>query len=173
MTKNLNIIDIATSAMRSVNKAVSTMGGISLNEMPSVNWEPVPEFRVQASKGTFTSIVKFDQKEKKWAKGVIVIFLTSEQIQAFFSKNYGIGPGASDADVLDICGEFCNVVAGGFKKELVNLDYGEIQIDVPINYFKDVNEKIDLSIHNKYQIIFTNDGVEMMRLDVTMESPHK
>ncbi len=173
MTKNLNIIDIATSVMRSANKAVSTMAGINFNEMPSVNCEPVPEFRVQASKGTFTSIVKFDQKEKKWARGVIVIFLSSEQIYALFSKNYGIGAGASEADVLDICGEFCNVVAGGFKKELVNLEYGEIQIDVPVNYIKDVNEKIDLSIHNKYQIVFTSDNVEMLRLDVAMEAPHK
>ena len=167
----LNIIDIATSMMRSANRAIATMSGVLLTQMPLVNQEPIPEFIVRGSRGTFVSVVQFDQKEKKWAKGVIVVYISGEQIQTLFSKQYEIDTTSADAEIVDVCGEFCNVVAGGFKKELVDLGYGEMQIEVPVNYYQEVSQKLKLTIHNKYELIFTHAGADLLKVDVAMESP--
>ena len=167
----LNIIDIASSMMRSTNKAVSTMSGIQLREMPIVNNEPAPEFIVKGQRGTFLSIVRFDQKDKKWARGAIAVYISAEQIQTLFSKTYGIDTSSSDSDVIDVCGEFCNVVSGGFKKELVDLGFAEVSIDVPENHYKEISKKIDLVIHNKCQLIFNHGGSELLLVEVAMESP--
>ncbi len=166
----LNIIDIASSMMRSVNKAVSTMSGITFREMPVVTNEPVPYFSVRGSKGTFISIMRFEQKDKKWTKGAIVIAISGEQIQKLFSKNYGITLGSPDDDIIDVCGEFCNVVAGGFKKELVVLGFGEQTIEVPENHYKELSKNLDLVIHNKYQLVFNHEGTELLLAEVAMES---
>ncbi len=171
MGLHLNIIDIATSMMRSVNKAVSTMSAINLKELPLVNLEPLPEFWVKGPRGTFVSIMLFDQKEKKWARGAIAVFISAEQIQTLFSKAYGVDAGSPASEIIDVCGEFCNVVAGGFKKELAGLNYGEVEINVPENYYQEVNKKLNLVIHCKYQLIFSYKGVDLLTVDVAMESP--
>ncbi len=167
----LNIIDIATSMMRSVNRAIATMSGIFLTQMPSVNQEPVPEFVLKGSRGTFISVVRFDQKEKKWARGAIAVYISAEQIQTLFSKQYGIDTGSPDLEIIDVCGEFCNVIAGGFKRELVDLNYGEVQIEVPENYYQEINQKLKLVIHNKYELVFSDAENDLLKIDVAMESP--
>ena len=167
----LNIIDIAACMMLSVNKAVLTMSGLQLRDMPSVNREPIPEFVVQGHRGTFISIVKFDQKGKKWARGAIALYISTEQIQTLFSKNYQIALDSPDADIIDVCGEFCNVIAGGFKKELVNLGYGEMQIEIPQNFYKDFSQKVDIVIHSKYELLFVFGGQDLLKIDVSIESP--
>ena len=121
--------------------------------------------------GTFISIVQFDQKEKKWARGAIVVFISAGQIQTLFSEAYGIDSGSPAAEIVDVCGEFCNVLAGGFKKELVDLGYGEVQIDVPQNHYQEVSKKLNLVIHCKYQLIFTYENSDLLTVDVAMESP--
>ena len=167
----LNIIDITTSMMRSVNKAVTTMSGITLREMPSVNMEPVPAFVVKGSRGVFVSVIRFDEPMKKWSRGAIVVTVLGNQIQTLFSKNYGVDGNSSDGDIIDVCGEFGNVIAGGFKKEIVNLGFGEVQISVPVNYYKDFEEKLDLVVHKKYELAFVHEGSDLLKVDVSMESP--
>ncbi len=167
----LNIIDIASSLMRSVNQTVFAMSEIALREMPAVANEPVPFISIKGQRGTFLSIIHFSQKDKKWTKGVIVITLLPEQIQKLFSKNHGISTGSTDADIMDVCGEFCNVVEGGFKKELLTLGFAEVMVEPPESHFKEMSKKLELMIHNKYQLTFNHQGVELLQAEMAMESP--
>ncbi len=88
-----------------------------------------------------------------------------------FSKQYGIDTNSPDSEIADVCGEFANVVAGGFKKELVDLGFAEMQIDIPANHYKEFTQKFKLVLHNKYELIFTHGGADILKVEAAMESP--
>lgn len=165
----LNIIDIASSAMRAVNRTLASMSDIRLEEMPEVKKISIAGFRIMMPGDTFASLVTFQQTSKEGTtKGGIVVFISRFNIETLF----GALELTNQSDVLEIkdaCGEFCNVVAGAFKTEIVALGYEHFGLSTPSNYFGLVNEEISPHVASKYTLGFSRAGKALLLVDVFME----
>ncbi len=110
----------------------------------------------------FIAFVNFyyDQKEQDAnnAVGAFVLFV-KEEVAEKFLKAFGRPTSeAEDEEVLlDVVGEFCNVLGGNVKNELVGLGYVDIAMSAPYKYKNSVPEGIpfDYSLYQKQEITFT------------------
>jgi hypothetical protein len=163
----LNIVDIATSAMRAVNSTLRIMCSLTLSEMPSVLKKEIFRAQIFAREGTFSSSVIFKQ-DKGGTKGGIVVYVGSQHITSVFG-NIGIDSKSSESDIKDACGEFCNVIAGGFKSEISALGFKDVSLTTPSNYFGTIDEEMEVDATHKYSIGFSHGDAGFLTVDIFIE----
>ena len=166
----LNIIDVATSTMRSVNKCLGTMSQLEIKEMPQVVQKSITEFVADAPIDTFTSVLEFGLPGEGQSKGGMVIYIAPENIKALFSELYGLDSASTNKEIADMCGEFINVIIGRFKTELTSIGYGEISIGIPKNSFGAAKQKVKVDVKTKYEITFTKHKRPFLVVDVALET---
>lgn len=165
----LNIIDICTSTLRSVNNTLSTMSQIDVTEMPLVQRQEISALVVMAPSDTFTSVVLFSQEHKnEVVKGGVILYIAKSNVEALFGS-LGVTGNSPLTEITDISGEFCNVIAGGFKTEIVRLGYDEVQLSTPKNYSGSVSDSVDMSVTCKYRMSFASQNHGLLTIDVFME----
>lgn len=165
----LNIVDIASSTMRAVNKTLRNMTEIVLMEMPAVRKVDIVCVKAMALENTFTSIMIFQQKSKEASlKGGMIFYISTYNIKNLFGS-LGIDENSGEGDIKDMCGEFCNVAAGCFKTEIVALGYEDVQLSLPENYFGVMNLDLEIEASCKYNLSFSHEGKGLFNIDVFME----
>lgn len=170
----LNIIDIASSTMRAVNKTLVGMSHIRLEDMPEVKKTGVSGFRIMMPGDTFASLVTFQQKAKEGTvKGGIVVFISRFNVETIFG-DLGLTNQSDAAEIKDGVSEFCNIVAGAFKTEIVALGYEDLGyedcgLSLPSTYFGLVNEEVAPNVSSKYSLSFSQGGKGILLVDVFLE----
>lgn len=166
----LNIIDISTSAMRAVNLTLRSMANLELNSMPNMRRDALMKMMIITPVDVFSSLVEFQQKKGdiKADGGGIVVYIPRTGVGNIFKEAFGIDMNSDEGEIMDICGEFCNVVAGRFKTELVALGYDEVIMSTPKNYVNSVNLELDVPVSCKYAFGFSKDGKGLLSVDVFM-----
>ncbi|HAJ57513.1 MAG TPA: hypothetical protein DCL35_07080 [Candidatus Omnitrophica bacterium] len=165
----LNIVDIVTSGMRAVNKTLRNMSQIVLTEMPELRNVNVVNIRAMATENTFTSVMILQQKEKDAVvKGGLIVYISKFNIKNLFGA-LELDEFSGQAELEDMCGEFCNVIAGCFKTELVNLGYEDVQLSLPENFYGVINQDYGIEATAKHTLNFSNAGRSLLTIDVFME----
>lgn len=79
--------------------------------------------------------------EKKIPCGTVVLYVNQPvALQLLKSLKNFSGHDITEEQVIDYCGEFCNIIVGGFKNDLANLGYADLTISAPSNYINLVPE---------------------------------
>ncbi|MFH0984856.1 MAG: chemotaxis protein CheX [Candidatus Omnitrophota bacterium] len=163
----LNIVDIATSAMRAVNATLKIMCSLVIADMPSVLKKEIIRAQIFAREGTFSSAVMFKQGQGG-TRGGIVVYVSSQNIASVFG-NLGIGSDSSESEIKDACGEFCNVIAGTFKTEISALGFKDVTLTPPTNYFGTIDEDLEIDAVYKYAISFSHGNAGLLMVDIFIE----
>lgn len=163
----LNIVDIATSAMRAVNSTLRIMCSVTVSEMPTVLKKEIVRAQIFAREGTFSSAVTF-QQDNAGTKGGIVVYIGSQHITSVFG-NLGIDSKSGESDIKDACGEFCNVIAGSFKSEIAALGFKDVSLTTPLNCFGTVDEEMEIDASYKYSVGFSHGNAGILTVDIFIE----
>jgi hypothetical protein len=165
----LTIIDIVTSAIRAMERTLRSLSNVSLEELPEVRKEETFSSMIHIPEGVYTSFVYYSQEygTKKVCGGVLVNVTKTNLSQVFGAL--GITDLSPDAEIRDACGEFCNIIAGVFKTEMVNLGYDDVQLSVPEGHADSISD-ILMHINNlcKYKLNFAYKGRGIVTVDVFM-----
>ncbi len=169
--KKIDIIEICSSAMWAVDQTLKTMANIEMNSMPVLRREEVFKLVVTSSQDTFTSIIEFQQAftQEKPVKGGIVFYLSRSNVGNLFKGTLGLDMNSSEAEIKDVCGEFCNVMSGCFKREAFALGYEDIKLLSPKNYFSSINLDLDIKAICKYRFSFSKEEKALLIMDVFAE----
>lgn len=170
MSSELNIIDIATSIMRSVNKAMATMVGIKLTELPEVKRLEISNIRIFTPSDVYTAVVTYQQgPADRSGKGGVVLYISKSDLRNIFGP-LGVDSNSSPEEIKDMCGEFCNVIAGGFKTEIVALGYKELSMTTPTIYSGNVNLPLEgITVSCKYKFSFSHDNASLFVVEAFAE----
>lgn len=165
----LNIIDICTSTIRAVNRTLISMTEVRLTQMPEVSRQDVVTLRIMATEGTFVALVMFQQPfGTRNIKGGMLVYIPKRNVKDLFG-NLGIDEHSDGSEIMDACGEFCNVMAGSFKTEIVNSGYSDVSLSLPEKYADHVNELIRVDVTCKYKLAFSHKGRDLLSVEVFME----
>ena len=169
MGAKLNSIDIVSSAMRAVNQTLVAMLNITLDELPAMRREEYSGSVVLASEGTYISFVALTQSvDNQNIKGGICVYISKSNVSVLFNS-LGITDMSLDTEIRDICGEFCNIVTGGFKTEIVRMGYNDVQLTLPQNSADDISEWLGgMTETQKYRISFAYKGRGLLVTDIYM-----
>ena len=169
MSAKLNIIDIVTSAMRAVGHTLGNVCGIVLEEMPSVRRDENIG-AIMMPEGVRTTFVSFSQAYGgKNIKGGVVVYIARTSLPILFGS-LGITDISSESEIRDVCGEFCNIVTGVFKTEIVRLGYEDVQLSVPESYSDNISDAVNaINANFKYKLVFSHNGRGLLSIDVFME----
>jgi hypothetical protein len=169
MGKVLNIIDIVTSAMNPAGHTLESMSGIVLEEMPLMRREEVPAAAIYAPEGVYAPFVVYSQSVNTTKiKGAVVIYVSKTNLSTVFGS-LGMSDLSPDPEIRDACGEFCNIVAGVFKTEIVHLGYEDVQLSVPEKYSDDIGASLrGLTGIQRYKLSFSYKGRGVISIEVFM-----
>lgn len=132
---------------------------------------PMEKFNGPAYVATINFYFSPKDLESENAVGTFVLYV-KEEIAEKISR--ALGHGARDAEnedlLLDNCGEFCNVLASGVKKELVGLNYADLTISAPTKHKNTVPEGVqfDYSLFKRQEITFTFWGQKCIVVEACM-----
>jgi CheY-specific phosphatase CheX len=168
---NLNIIDIASSAMRAINKTLRNTCSVVLTEMPDIRQAEIISMKAMSPEGTFTSVMIFKNKEgvDVGLKGGLIVYIAKHNIKNLFGA-LGLNDMSPESEIKDMCGEFCNIAAGCFKTEIMASGYQNLDLSLPQNFYGVIYKDIDVKAITKYTFGFASAGKGLLTVDVFMES---
>lgn len=153
----LDIIDVFTGSLRAVHRALISMSGKKVDEMPYISKQEGSSFMVLAPDNTFSSVILFEHpKSVPPVKGALVVYLSKLNVINLFGESLGFTADSSKSEMADACGELCNLVLGGFKSDMAKQGYGEIEISTPRNYVDNVSEVLPLQTKHRYYMSFSS-----------------
>ncbi len=184
-----NLLDfqvVATTMMGVVSDAMATMCSEKFSDNPTAaaKFIYINENKKMIAKGSdkgyfggcHIAVINFfktekDKENNKHACGAVVVYFRSDCLVKLF-RAMGF-PIESDKDVdmlRDICGEFCNILAGGFKNELVKMGFINLPMSSPQLYLDNVPAGVAFSeSQTKYhELSFYFWNMKAFVIDVTM-----
>jgi hypothetical protein len=96
--------------------------------------------------------------EKNNPDGTFVLFVKEDVAEKLLKAFGRPAKEAEDEDILmDIVGEFCNILAGNLKNELVGLGYSDISMSAPSKHKNSIPDGVpfDYELYVKQEITFT------------------
>lgn len=165
----LKFADVVTSVTGSVHKALASMCQIVVDDHPYAEQQEVIAFMVMASNDTYSSVMKFSQKNAvPPCKGALVVYVQKTNAVALFAKTLGYTEETPIGEFADACGELCNLIMGGIKFELAHRGYGEIDIGIPHTYTRAVTELINFKVKSKCIISFSCKGFGLLSVHIAV-----
>ncbi|MCA9401611.1 MAG: chemotaxis protein CheX, partial [Candidatus Omnitrophica bacterium] len=146
---------LSTSIMSVVDETFKTMCNLSFTSEPKFGESEIIEyesrmrvFGLEKFNGPcYVTVINFFLDDKKLQQedpcGTMVVYFEEDCASKILKAlGYQIFNEDDEETVMDNCGEFCNVIAGNFKNELVNLGYKELVINAPLKYRNDIPEGV-------------------------------
>lgn len=162
------VFNLGDVACKGILLGLSTMFKIDPDEKPSVEMELVSETRIYASHESYASLIKLKHSGLD-ASGYIFLLLPKHQGKSLLNS-IGLHH-ISDKDIEDFAGEFCNIIAGTFKTEIIRLGLGSIEISLPKIYTEGVDRVIDdTDVDTMYRISIPYKGQTLMTVEVAFQS---
>jgi len=163
---SINCIDVVSSAMRAVNLSLKNISSITVKELPSIHKKELFAVRILSGDDTFTSIMVLgNKKQSAGVKIVMVVYIANCDIKNLFAS-LGLNDKSSETELRDACGEFCNILAGSFKTEIVALGLQDIEMSLPRSYYGAIEEYIQMETTFKYTLGISNEDNPLLTLDV-------
>ncbi len=184
--KLLDFQVVATTMMGVVSDSMKTMCSEKFSDSPSAaaKYIYVDENNRMLAKGSdkgyfggcHIAVINFfrterDKENNNHACGAVVVYFRNDCLVKLF-KAMGF-PIENDKDVAmlrDICGEFCNIVAGSFKNELVKMGFINLPMSAPDVFLDSVAAGVAFSEgETKYhELSFYFWNMKAFVIDVTM-----
>ena len=147
---------ILTALMGVIEQALSRMSGIAPSEAPQTKESELIEYegRMRAagtekfSEPCFISVVNYyltpGDLQRHKARGALVLYVDFENAGKLFKAlGYDVPDDEDDVSMMNVCGKFCESLAGGLKKELAGLGYADVVMSAPCNYKNSVIEGVE------------------------------
>ncbi len=109
--------------------------------------------------------------EKKKTCGAVIVYIkTNCLVKLFKALGYPILDDKDEDILSDICGEFCNMIAGGFKGDLAGIGYVDMCMSAPSNYLNIVTPGVEYRRNQKeyYELTFYLWDTNAVTVDVTL-----
>ena len=184
--KTIDFQVVATTMMGVVSETMNTMSTEKFSDTPSASakYIYVNDHNRMLAKGSdkgyfggcHIAVINFFRTDRDLEKnikacGAVVVYFRNDCLVKLF-KAMGF-PIESEKDVgmlRDICGEFCNIVAGSFKNELVRLGFINLPMSAPQIYLDNVDSGVAFSEgETKYhELSFYFWNVKALVVDVTL-----
>lgn len=159
--------DVVVCLKRSIKKTFSVMAKTSapgegvVAKKKVIQW--MGRFNVIKPHGyLYTSVMRYRYGPKKNlldVNGIMVIFYP-ENVAEVVVKMLQLERKATEDDILDACGEFCNVVSGTFKVELAKMGYNELEIGIPVSFIDEVDELFEYRGKDEIEITYYDENNE-------------
>jgi len=175
--RNQTDIEIIMCMRRAVMQTFSTMCHIDLKEKPKIKLKPVVRWQgkirvIKPVDCSFCSVITFghqrENKKKYEVDGIIVLYIPDSTSEVLLPA-MGLRGNFDEDDIKDACGEFLNVMAGGFKAELVKNGYEEIEISTPFNFGLKVDELFDYYEDYEFEISFFREQKRFLQVDIGLD----
>ena len=167
--------DLVRCLKRSIYKTFFIMCKHSIEGEPTVEKKPIIQWMqrynvLKPVEYLYASIITFRYGQKKSVYSVdgITVVYFPEDVADFIFKYINIASDGVD-DMIDACGEFCNIIAGGFKVELAEAGYEELDISVPVTFYGDVNELFEYRGDTQLEVVYRKEGELFLMVDLAIE----
>lgn len=161
---------LMTTMMGVTEEVLGTMSGVTASQPMQTKEMDIIEYNGRMrcvgmekfNAPSYISVVNYylnpqDLENHKKAKGAMVLYVDYENAGKLF-KNLGfsISEDEDDVSMMDACGEFCNMLGGGFKNEIGKLGYLDMTMSPPHNYKNSILEGVEFSPDQstKYELSF-------------------
>ncbi len=159
---NIDFQVLATTLMGTVSDTFESMCKEKLSSPPQLETRPVEAengkviisgFRKFAVK-CYLSVIYFylseADKQKDKSCGCAVLYVKESGALNFVkAMEYMDAETATEEEIQDMCGEFCNVIVGAFRQDLVELGYTNLEMGTPINYRDSIPEGVPINKSQK------------------------
>ena len=169
-TKGMDPQVLMTTMMGVAEDVLGTMSGVTATEPMQTKELDILEYNGRMrcvgmekfNAPSYVSVVNYylnaqDLENRKKAKGALVLYVDFENAGKLF-KNLGfsISEDEDDASMMGACGEFCNMLGDGFKKEIGKLGFADLAMSAPHNYKNSILEGVEFSSDQttKYELSF-------------------
>jgi len=167
--------DLVRSLKRAIYKTFFIMCKYSIEGEPTVEKKDIIQWMqrynvVKPVEYLYASVMTFRYGAKKSVysvDGIIVVYYP-EDVADFIFKYINVASEGVD-DIVDACGEFCNIIAGGFKVELVEAGYEELDISVPVTFYGEVNELFEYRGDKQLEITYRKEGELFLMTDLAID----
>lgn len=159
--------DVVGCLKRSIKKTFSVMarttvpGEATVIKKKVIQW--MGRFNVIKPHGyLFTSVMRYRYGVKKNLldiNGIMVIFYP-ENVAEIVVKMLQLEKKPTEDDILDACGEFCNVVSGTFKVELAKMGYNELDLGLPVSFVGEVDELFEYRGKDEIEVTYFDENNE-------------
>ncbi len=132
---------------------------------------PMEKFNGPAYVASINYYLSQKDLENENAIGTFVLFVKEDVAEKLLRAfGYGSRDAENESLLFDNCGEFCNVLAGNVKNELVGLNYADLTMSAPSKYKNAVPEGVqfDYSLFKKQEVTFTFWGQKCIVVEACM-----
>ncbi len=159
--------DVVACLQRSIKKTFSVMartpvpGEATITKKKIIQW--MGRFNVIKPHGyLYTSVMRYRYGAKKDllnCNGIMVIFYP-DNVAEIIVKMLQLEKKPTEDDILDACGEFCNVVSGSFKVELAKMGYNELDLGLPVSFVGEVDELFEYKGKEEVEVTYYDENNE-------------
>ena len=167
--KSLDPQVLTTTMLGVIEPVLSKMTGIVATAEPETKELEIVDYegRLRVSgvekfnTASYISVINFylnekDKQSHKAAKGAMVLYVESENAgKVFKALGFSVPEDEDDTSMMDACGQFCDLLAQGFKTELNRLGYFDLVLSNPDNYRNSVLEGVEFSPDQKIKFEFS------------------
>lgn len=168
--QELGCVDIISSLMRSVDKTLRMLAGIAMTEIPVLTkTSTINEVITGSRPDMLVSIMQFyrlvGNDEKKYT-ALCIVTIPKRTCELLF-KPMGIFWNSPEEELKDACGEYCNMLMGNFKQELMGLT--KIEISIPKKYNDTITDRYKIpDNHITFGFGFKYDAKEILLVDLVL-----
>ena len=167
--------DVLKCLKHAVYKTFFIMCKYSIEDKPTVEKKPIIQWMqrynvVKPIEYLYISVITFKagvQSTLYNVNGIIAVYYP-EDVADFIFKYINVKSEGVE-DIVDACGEFCNVIAGTLRNELVETGYNEIGISVPTSFYGDVNELFEYRGTEQLEVVYRKESEPFLMVDVAID----
>ena len=177
------LFTLSLALMEAVEKVFRRKGGYRFSEDSVIERKPIAQFkrrmRIDAmekfNKPTVFSVIHFYQVIQNnptgYPIGVLIVYAEVKYLPEILRLlKYPYIEYDDEEAVKDGCGALCNLIAGYFRNEILQLDYKELDMSSFKSYVNADVEGIDFCWKEpeKYELSFTIDGQKRLVAEMVM-----
>jgi len=157
--------DVVACLKRSVRRTFTVMARATMpSAEPTVEKKKIIQWMgrynvIKPHGYLFTAVMRYRYGSKKdlmSCNGIMAIFYP-EMVGDIIVKMLQLERKPVEDDILDACGEFCNVVSGSFKVELTKMGYNELELGLPITFVGEVDELFEYKGKEEIDVTYIDD----------------
>ncbi|MBF0490558.1 MAG: hypothetical protein HQL15_08065 [Candidatus Omnitrophica bacterium] len=161
--KNMDPQVMMTTMMRVIESTFSKMSGVLPSSPSEAKEKDVVEYdgrlRVDGiekfESPAYISVVNYyltkeDMERHGRVKGAMILYVDVESSGKLFKAlGFPFPDDEDDSSMMDCNGEFCNLLGGALKNELVNIGFSNLVMSAPYNYRSSIINGVEFSPDQK------------------------
>lgn len=171
---SITLMGLGKCVVSGARYALKTMYNLVLETSPKVVSEPLPQPpRAFCGREMYAALITLKHEQ---VHGSGFVFVTIPKVVAKrLLEEAGVVKHATEGELVDSCGELCNLIAGAFKAEINDLGLGLIKISPPKlfpNGADEIISDIGGGIESKYVLNVYHRGNFLLTIEVAFKSGH-